>query len=120
MSEIFFNNNSYVVIIAIVSIFLWMEYEKKIRVVPNMKGADEGKNRLINFIDLLLVVGAIILLFSYLNWWQTVLSFIVLFFLSPFISWLISIFFKAKTLSVISLLLKFVSLILLVYSIVQS
>ncbi|MFT4801255.1 MAG: hypothetical protein ACI93N_001025 [Flavobacteriaceae bacterium] len=120
MNEIFFNTNTYVVIIASVSIFLWMDYEKKIRVVPSMKGVEEGGNRLINLIDLLLVVGAVILLFSYLNWWQTVLSFIVLFFLSPFISGLISFFFNAKTLSVISILLKFVSLILLVYSIIQS
>jgi len=119
MINSFLNLETIIILGGFVSVNLWMDYEKRIRIVPNIKGYNEGQNRIINFIDLLIFVGILILSFSTMKWWVALIQFVVLFFLAPFISGLIAFFLNAKTISILALFSKIFFLIFIIVLIVK-
>ena len=117
MEKIFYPE-IYLVLGALIAINLFKDYEKRIRVIENQKGVSEGKNPIINTLDVLLIIGAIAIEFINLKWYWAVLHFIVLFFISPFLSSLIAMFLTEKPLSILAIILKVIFIILLLMHII--
>lgn len=116
--ETIFYPEIYLVLGALIAINLFKDYEKKIRVIDNQKGVSEGKNPLINTLDIILIIGSIIIEFINLKWYWAIVHFIVLFFISPFLSSLIAMFLPEKPLSALAIILKVVFIILLLTHII--
>lgn len=116
--EIILHSGAIIVLGALMAINLFKEYEKKIRVIPEQKGIDEGKNPIINLIDFLLLIGYIVIEFINLKWYWAILHFIVLYFLTPFITQLLGEIIPVRFLSKISLSLKAIFLILILIHII--
>lgn len=117
--DIIFHSEAYIIIGALIAINLFKDYEKSIRVNPNQKGVDEGKNPVINIMDAVLIIGAITLEFINLKWYWAILHFIVLFFICPFLSHLIAKLIPEKPLSMLAVILKVVFIILLLIHIIN-